>query len=225
MSVSAAYLEATVTMGAVAKEVGIDVLVNMSQMTVSEMNLENTTSSHQQRQHWLGEQALAWSKLPVVTVRLTMFQESFLPLAAPAVRDRSRNELPFELGKTCPVALADVAAVVANILAHPEPHIGRVYELIGPRSQDLHGVAKEFSVALNREIPYVDVPKDAWELGLKSASLPDHVHKHLVTMAELHRAVRYDRRSDGVQRITGRVPMSVRNFVSLHADEFGQRRA
>jgi hypothetical protein len=35
MSVSAAYLEATVTMAAVAREVGVDVLVNMSQMTVA----------------------------------------------------------------------------------------------------------------------------------------------------------------------------------------------
>ena len=35
MSVSAGYLEATVTMAAVAREVGVDALVNMSQMTVS----------------------------------------------------------------------------------------------------------------------------------------------------------------------------------------------
>jgi hypothetical protein len=32
-------------------------LVNMSQMTVSEMDIHLTTSSRQQRQHWLGEQA------------------------------------------------------------------------------------------------------------------------------------------------------------------------
>ena len=38
MSVSAGYLEATVTMAAVAREVGVDALVNMSQMTVSQMS-------------------------------------------------------------------------------------------------------------------------------------------------------------------------------------------
>src|SRR5580704_19626455 len=36
MSVSAGYLEATVTMAAVAREAGVNALVNMSQMTVSE---------------------------------------------------------------------------------------------------------------------------------------------------------------------------------------------
>src|SRR5256884_6342108 len=69
MSVSAGYLEATVTMAAVAREVGVDALVNMSQRTVSQMSIQNTTPSRQQRQHWLSEQALAWSGLPVVTIR------------------------------------------------------------------------------------------------------------------------------------------------------------
>src|SRR5512144_3247571 len=48
MSISAEYLEATVIMGAVAREVGVDVLVNMSQMTVSQMSLRNPTPSPQQ---------------------------------------------------------------------------------------------------------------------------------------------------------------------------------
>jgi pimeloyl-ACP methyl ester carboxylesterase len=100
LSVSAGYLEATVTMAAVAREVGVDALVNMSQMTVSQMSIQHTTPSRQQRQHWLGEQALAWSGLPVVTIRPTMFLESFVPLAGPAVRDRGRIELPFGRGKT-----------------------------------------------------------------------------------------------------------------------------
>src|SRR6266404_581134 len=77
MSVSAGYLEATVTMAAVAQELEVNALVNMSQMTVSEMSLQNTTPSPQQRQHWLSEQVLAWSGLPVVTIRPTMFLESF----------------------------------------------------------------------------------------------------------------------------------------------------
>jgi len=44
-------------------------------------------------------------------------------------------------------------------------------------------------------------------------------------MGELHRGGRYDRLADGVERVTGRPPMAVREFVSLHADEFGGRRS
>src|SRR5213596_2312815 len=162
MSVSAGYLEATVTMAAVARELGVNALVNMSQMTVSQMSIQNTTPSPQQRQHWLSEQVLSWSGLPVVTIRPTMFLESFLPLTGPGVRDRGRIELPFGRGKTNPVAAADVARVVAAVLADPGPHLGRIYELTGPRSQDMHAVAREFSDALNREVTYSDIHED-WE--------------------------------------------------------------
>ena len=225
MSVSAGYLEASVTMAAVAREVGVNALVNMSQMTVSEMSIQNTTSSGQQRQHWLSEQALAWSGLPVVTIRPTMFLESFVTLAGATVRDRGRLALPYGRGKTNPVAAADVARVVAAVLADPGPHLGQIYELTGPRSQDMDGVAQEYAEALHREITYTDIPPEAWEQGLHKAGLPDHLIHHLVTMAALNRAGRYDRMADGVERVTGRPAMSVREFVSLHADEFGGRRS
>src|SRR5260221_1910697 len=226
MSVSAGYLEATVTMAAVAREVGVNALVNMSQMTVSQMSIQSTTASPQQRQHWLSEQALAWSGLPVVTIRPTVFLEGFfLPLTGPSVRDRSRIELPFGHGKTSPVATADVARVVTAVLADPGPHLGRTYELTGPRSQDMDGVAREYSDALNREITYSDIPAQDWERGLKKVGLPEHLTKHLVAMAGLNRANRYDRLSDGVERVTGRPAMSVREFVSLHAEEVDDRRS
>lgn len=225
MSVSAGYLEATVTMAAVAREVGVEALVNISQMTVSEMSIQNTTPSRQQRQHWLGEQALAWSGLPVITIRPTMFLESFFPLASLTIRDQSRIELPFGQGKTSPVAATDVAQVIAAVLANPGPHVGRIYELTGPRSQDLQGVAQEFSDALNREVTYFDIPPEAWEQRLNNAGLPEHLTRHLVTMGELHRAGRYDRLTNGVEQIIGRPATSVHEFVSLHLNEFGGRQS
>src|SRR5437867_13451316 len=107
-------------MPALARYVGVDALLNRSPMTVSLVSLQHTTPSPQQRQHWLSEQALAWSGLPVVTIRPTVFLEGFfLPLTGPSVRDRGRIELPFGRGKTNPVATADVARVVAAVLADP----------------------------------------------------------------------------------------------------------
>jgi NAD(P)H dehydrogenase (quinone) len=225
MSVSAGYLEAAVTMAAVAREVQVEAVVNMSQMTVSEMSIQNTTPSRQQRQHWLSEQAFGWSGLPVITVRPTMFLEDFFALAGSTVRYRNRIELPFGRGKTSPVAAADVARVVVAVLADPRPHLGRVYELTGPRSQDMEAVAAEFSDALNRTVTYSDVPPDEWEQELKRQGLPEHLIGHLVTMGELHRAGRYDRMADGVERLINRTPISVREFVSLHADKFGGRQS
>ena len=225
MSVSPDYLAAAVTMTACAREVGVDAIVNMSQMTVSQMSIQNSTRSPQQRQHWLSEQVLLWSGLHVVTMRPTMLLESFVPLAAASVRDQGRIELPFGRGRTNPVAAGDVAQVVATVLADPAPHLGRTYELTGPRSQDMDGIAREFSDALTREVSYLDGRTEIWEPELKRLGLSEHLVTHLVTMGELHRAGRYDRQTDGVQRVTGRTPMSVREWVSIHADEFGGRRS
>src|SRR5215211_6978726 len=78
MSVSPPYLEATVIAAAAARECGdLEVFVNISQLTVSQMSLTQMTASPQHRQHWLAEQVLNWSGLPVVHVRPTVFLEHF----------------------------------------------------------------------------------------------------------------------------------------------------
>jgi uncharacterized protein YbjT (DUF2867 family) len=74
---------------------GVEAFVNMSQMTVSQMSITETTDSPQHKLHWLSEQALAWSGLPVVTVRPTVFLEGFFQLmAAPGIRSSGTLALP-----------------------------------------------------------------------------------------------------------------------------------
>ncbi|GIQ78175.1 SDR family NAD(P)-dependent oxidoreductase [Bradyrhizobium sp. RD5-C2] len=221
MSVSAAYLEATINTAAVARHHGIEAFVNMSQMTVSQMSINETTDSPQQRLHWLAEQALAWSGLPVVTVRPTVFLEGFfLMLAAAGVRASDELALPMGDGKTSPISAVDVARAVAAILDDPAPHIGRIYDLTGPESADLNHHARAFSEALGRPIRYRDVPLTAWSEGLRRAGFPEHVVSHLSAMTELNRQGRYDRMTDTIYTLTGEVPVNTRDFVKRHAAEF-----
>src|SRR6266849_1751051 len=80
----------------------------MSQMTVSQMSITETTASPQHKLHWLAEQALDWSGLPVVHVRPTVFLEGFfLTLTPDSVRESDQIRLPFGEGKTSPVAAED----------------------------------------------------------------------------------------------------------------------
>jgi NAD(P)H dehydrogenase (quinone) len=221
MSVSAPYLEATVGAAAAARQRGdLEVFVNMSQMTVSQMSLTDMTDSRQQRQHWLAEQVLNWSGLPIVHVRPTIFLQSFFVLAAESIAKNNTIRLPFGSGMTSPIDAQDVAEVIAAILANPAAHIGKVYELTGSRSQDLYALAAEFSAALGRTINYVDVPLEQWSEELRKLHLPDHLFEHLVTMAKLHAANRYDRLTHDVESITGRPATSARNFVARHAESF-----
>ena len=221
MSVAASYLEATTNVAAVARHHGVRAFVNMSQMSVSQMSITETTSSPQHKQHWLAEQVLAWSGLPVVTVRPTAFMDVFfLRFAAPTIRNEQALKLPFGRGKTSPIAAYDVARVVAAILADPAPHIGQVYELTGPRNEDLDAIARRFGKALNETIRYVDVPPGPWEEQLRATAASPHLAAHLAAMAELHRANRYDRLTDTVERLTGTPPMDIAQFVGRNASAF-----
>src|ERR1700757_899273 len=70
MSVSADYLEATTVVCATAEDGdGLEVLVNMSQMTVSQMTATSTEESHQHRLHWLAEHVIGWSGVHAVQIR------------------------------------------------------------------------------------------------------------------------------------------------------------
>jgi uncharacterized protein YbjT (DUF2867 family) len=221
MSVSAAYLEATVNTAAVARHHGVEAFVNMSQMTVTQMSINETTDSPQHKLHWLAEQALAWSGLPVVTVRPTVFLEGFfLRLAAAGVRDNDELALPLGNSKTSPVSAVDVARAVSVILSDPTPHIGHVYNLTGFESADLDHYAQAFCEALGRTIRYRNVPLPDWSERLLQAGVPTHLINHLRVMAQLHAQGRYDRLTDDLFRLTGERPTSMRDFVKLHASEF-----
>lgn len=221
MSISPDYLAATVNVAAVAKHHGVKAFVNMSQMTIAEMSITETSASPQHKLQWLSEQVLNWSGLPVVQVRPTVFLEGFFLTFTPdTVKKSNQIKLPFGDGKTSPVASEDVARVVAALLVNPQPHIGKIYHLTGPESENMDFYAEEYSKALGRTITYQDIPVEPWRDSLLKLGLPVHLVNHLVTMANMHRAGRFDRTSDDVLTLTGQRPLSVQEFVRKNAATF-----
>ncbi len=221
MSVSASYLEATAVICSLAAELsGLEVLVNMSQMTVSQMTPTSTTESHQQRLHWLAEHIVDWSPVPAVQIRPTVFLENplFTLLAAHSIREQGVLALPFGAGRTSPIAARDVADVVSAILRSPAEHVGAVYELTGPTTLDIDGLAAQYSQALGRSVTGQRVDVEEWESQLATSGLDAHVSEHIATMARLHREDRYNRSTAGVQEITGHPPHSVEDFVRAHKE-------
>jgi uncharacterized protein YbjT (DUF2867 family) len=218
ISVTPDQLLAATVLATVAREHGkLECLVDMSQMTVSTMTATSTAESHHQRLHWLAEQVLNWSGLPVIHVRPTVFLDNplFTTLAAQSIKERGTIELPFGSGRTSPIATSDVARVVATLLCDPAAHVGQVYELTGPRTLDMDGVAEEFSRGLGRPVTYVDIAPERWLTEvLAAANLPPHVEQHIATMARLHRENRYDRATNDVERVTGTPSETVEAFVA-----------
>jgi len=140
MSVSAGYLEATVTLAVVAREVGVDAVVNMSQMTVSQMSIRTHHSSGQQRQHWLSEQRSrgrpAGRHHPTDDVPGKLF-----PLAARPCATEAASWCHSDGAR--PLRLRRLMSPGWSLPFSPTP--GRIWPDIRthrPRSQDMHGVAR-----------------------------------------------------------------------------------
>lgn len=222
MSVSAGYLEATVTMAAVARELGVEALVNMSQMTVSQMTATSTEESKQQRLHWLAEHVINWSGVPAVHIRPTVLLENplFAMLAARSIHDTGQLILPFGTGRTSPVASSDVAQVVTAVLSAPQDHLGAVYELTGPATLDIDELAEQYAQALDRPVAAVSPLNDDWLKGLDEVGLDPHTRQHIATMAKLHRRDRYNRSTHDVETITGHPAQTVRQYIERHRDLF-----
>src|SRR5262249_20720806 len=144
----------------------------------------------------------------------------FLTVTSESVRDSDQIRLPFGEGKTAPVAAEDVARVVAALLANPQPHIGNIYDLTGPQSENMHFYAQEYSKALGRTITFQDIPVEPWRKALLGFGLPVHLVNHLATMADMHRAGRFDRMSNDVLKLTGQEPLSLQEFVRKNAATF-----
>ncbi len=221
MSVTASYLDASVNVAAVARHHGVEAFVNMSQMSISSLSIHETSPSPQHKLHWLAEQALEWSGLPVVTVRPTVFIEGFFDrLAAAGVQADDALTLPLGESRTSPIAAIDVAKAVAVILDDPAPHIGKIYELTGPVTADVEHYAQAFSEALGRTIRYRDVPVAAWADKLRGFGAPEHLVSHLTVLADWHAQGRFDRMTDDFVKLTGEQPMSMAEYVKLNAANF-----
>jgi uncharacterized protein YbjT (DUF2867 family) len=223
MSVSPDYLQATALACAMAKELdNLEVLVNMSQMTVSQMTVTSTEESKQQRLHWLAEHVINWSGIPAVHIRPTVLLENplFATLAARSIRETGQLSLPFGTGRTSPIASSDVAEVVTTVLCAPRDHLGAVYELTGPATLDIDELAAQYARALGRPVTAIRPSHDEWLQVLNEMGLPPHLQQHIATMARLHREGRYNRSTHDFERITGHPPQSVLQYLEQHRDLF-----
>jgi NAD(P)H dehydrogenase (quinone) len=228
MSLNHYYTDATVLMAAAARAQGdLEVFVNISEFEQSYMNFSRMTApsevrrewlgglvtdwSPQQRAHWASEQALNWSRLPVVNVRATMFVENPILAWFPLKQLLGAGELhlPFGRQKIAPIAAYDVAEVCTRILIDPAAHVSKTYELTGPESKDMEGFSEDYAATLGRPISYVPQDLDAWIEayinGPLAARVP-HTSEHLRTITRLAAGGRYEGATGELERLLGRAP-------------------
>ncbi|KSV78853.1 hypothetical protein N183_38775, partial [Sinorhizobium sp. Sb3] len=106
---------------------------------------------------------------PTTNLRITFFAEWLLYIST--FIQRGRYVMPFNKdGRFAPLAAADTAKIIANILEKPEGHGGQAYQLHGPKEYSHEELAAEVGRVLGVDLPFEQLTVSAF---LELAGLED----------------------------------------------------
>ena len=163
--IAAGLVEAAVMFAQAAREQHVEHVVNMSHKQSGPRARSKVTQNH-----WLSEQVFEWSDIPTTNLRITFFAE-WLVYISPFIQ-RGRYVMPFHKdGRFAPLAAADTAKIIANILEKPEGHGGQSYQLHGPKEFTHEELAAEVGRVLGVDLPFEQLTVSEF---LELAGLENH---------------------------------------------------
>lgn len=111
--------------------------------------------------------------MPTIHIRPTFFSEWLIfPWVLDTIVKEGQIALPYGEGRHAPIAAEDQARFIATVLAQPQEHIGKAYELCGPVEMDHDGIANEISKVIDRKIVYRPATLDEYRAHLQKYDLP-----------------------------------------------------
>ncbi|QYN22011.1 NmrA family NAD(P)-binding protein [Amycolatopsis sp. DSM 110486] len=207
-------VESTVIFAQAATEAGVRSVVNMSQISA-----RREAGSNAARQHWLCERLLDRTDLLTTHIRPTFFAE-WLKLWWEMRDGEGYLRLPFGEGRHAPIASADQSRVIAALLLQPEPHNRAAYSLHGPVELNHHDIAKAIATELGHPVHYEPISVEEFSAsGLKKGA-DAHLVQHLSNVAIDYRNGVFSGTNDVVEKIGGRPPLSVADFVRENRADF-----
>jgi NAD(P)H dehydrogenase (quinone) len=213
--ISPGLLEATATFAQAAAEAGVTAVVNMSQISA-----RRGAASDAARIHWLGERILDWSSVAATHLRPTYFAEWFTIFGAKGIREESVLRLPFGDGRHAPITAEDQGRVIAAILENPDDHAGQVYPLFGAVEMNHYQIAEAISEVLGRPVRYEPADIPTWIEGIKAQGFPEFLAQHLSNVAVDYQNGIFAGNNDLVERIGGKKPTTVQEFITDHLSAF-----
>ena len=210
---SPTLVQATAIFAQAAKKAEVEIVANMSQW-----NSRPSAKSPATINHWISEQVLDWSAVPVAHLKPTFFCEWLLWVAR-SIR-QGVMMMPWDANsRFSPVATEDLAHVIVAILETPVNHRGKTYPLCGPAEHSFAEVAEVASRILGTHITYEQTSVDTFAESIGqtgNALFKEHCRAVAV---ELQEGVFAGTNSLAAQ-INGRPPMTIEEFVAKNRAAF-----
>jgi NAD(P)H dehydrogenase (quinone) len=121
---------------------------------------------------------------------------------------------PADSGRFAAVLRDDIADAVATILASPEEHDGRAYDLTGPEAFTLAEAAEAMSRAWGQPVSFVDETLEEARASRAVYGAPDWEVEAWISSYVAIANGELERVSDGVDRLTGHPPTSLRDWLA-----------
>ena len=110
--------------------------------------------------------------------------------------------------------------MIAAILENPDDHAGQVYPLFGAVEMNHYQIADAISEALGRPVRYEPADIPTWIEGIKAQGFPEFLAQHLSNVAVDYQNGIFAGNNDLVERIGGKKPTTVQEFITDHLSAF-----
>ena len=99
-------------------------------------------------------------------------------------------------------------------------HAERVYDVTGPQALSYYTVANIVSEVTGKNFRFVDITPDESRAGMLASGIDAWFVDEILEWFALFRAGEVGGVNNSVERVTGRQPRRLSDFVRAHADEF-----
>jgi len=170
------------------------------------------------------EDKLKGTRLSWTILRPNSFHQNVVAFFAPTIRTQGAFYNSMRDAKNSFLDVRDIAAVAAKSLAAGE-HAGKIYELNGPEAVNYTELAKKISKVAGREVKYVDIPMDAQKKAMLDQGMPEWLTTALLDLQQYYVNGKGGETDGLLQKLLGRAPITMDEFLKENAAEFRPRAA
>ncbi len=166
--------------------------------------------------HWKVERHIRKVGLSYTFLRPGFFMQNLSTTHRAHIQQHKEFSVPAGSGRTNFIDARDIAAVAARCLTQPEQHLDRAYPLTGSEALTYDQVAATFSRVLGRSYRYTRPSRAEFKRVMLAEG---HPPAYVNVVANLYTVVRFHLSAgltEQVQRILGRAPISLEQFVRDH---------
>jgi uncharacterized protein YbjT (DUF2867 family) len=167
------------------------------------------------------EDKLKGSGLRYTIMRPNSFMQNILTYYAGSIREQGVFYSSMGNAKVSLIDVRDIARVAVNVMADPQAHGGKTYELDGPEAFSYSEIAKTISRVVGRPVQYVDIPEAAQQKAMLEQRMPEWLVTALLDLQKYYTvAGKGGEVTDVLPRLLGRAPVRLDQFLEENKESF-----